>query len=349
MIDAFWHWLGYAVALASLGVLVWALFWDRARRRGRSRQRCRKCWYDLADVVERLGEPTGKSPITCPECGRAHTKPKQLRRTRRRWRWAVVSLLAMSLGGYGLWVVPRVQQRGAFGLLPTTLLVVLGPGKLHRDYVDVHLDETRPRSETTLLLREFQERWRTLGTWSRIAATQYWFLVGWDRFDQHGNQHLIEQLVAEVAWDGHVSSKQVDRLLGEALETIPAVLVSEANDQKKFTWRFRSVAGCFEHGDVDGSLMRYVVTNPIEGVIIGQWVADSTDGYEFEDALFIRPEALTTFQVDAELVREGEIIAAYRVTYSTELHNLHFYRGPDECYANIYPINVDNLPERTDE
>ncbi|MEM9662449.1 MAG: hypothetical protein AAF937_09090 [Planctomycetota bacterium] len=75
------------------------------------------------------GVPTepGDLPAACPECGRAHAKPKHLTWTRRRWGRAVVLGLVMVVGGYGLWVVPRVQERGAWGVVPTTALIVLAP------------------------------------------------------------------------------------------------------------------------------------------------------------------------------------------------------------------------------
>ncbi len=114
-----WHWSGYAVALVSFVGVVWAIFWDRAR----GRKRCRRCWYDLSGV--------GDLPASCPECGRSHAKAKDLTRTRRRWGRAALLSLAMVVGGYGLWVVPRVQERGAWGLIPTTALIAAGPWLEH--------------------------------------------------------------------------------------------------------------------------------------------------------------------------------------------------------------------------
>ncbi|MEL6795859.1 MAG: hypothetical protein AAFO89_03455, partial [Planctomycetota bacterium] len=109
-----WHWSGYAVALLALVGVVWALFWDRAR----GRRRCRRCWYDMAGVPT---EP-GDLPAACPECGRAHAKPRHLTRTRRRWGRAVVLGLVMVVGGYGLWVVPRMQDEGRLGFVPDATL-----------------------------------------------------------------------------------------------------------------------------------------------------------------------------------------------------------------------------------
>lgn len=119
MSEWIWHWSGYAVALVALVGVVWALAWDRPR----GRKRCRRCWYDLSGA----GGGASDVPIDCPECGRAHSKPRHLTRTRRRWLWAVVLGLVMVVGGYGLWVVPRVQDEGGVGTVPSTVMVLAAP------------------------------------------------------------------------------------------------------------------------------------------------------------------------------------------------------------------------------
>ena len=85
------YWLiGGVVALGGLVLLAWALLWDRAR----GRRRCPRCWYDMAGVPGLL----------CPECGREARAEKRLKRTRRRWRWAVGAVLAVALGlGTAAW------------------------------------------------------------------------------------------------------------------------------------------------------------------------------------------------------------------------------------------------------
>ncbi|MEO1583487.1 MAG: hypothetical protein AAFR96_02810 [Planctomycetota bacterium] len=110
-----WHWSGYAVALMACVGVVWALFWDRPR----GQRRCRRCWYDMSGASD--------APVECPECGRAHAKPRHLTRTRRRWGRAAVLGLVMVVGGYGLWVVPRVQDEGRWGLAPTLGLFAASP------------------------------------------------------------------------------------------------------------------------------------------------------------------------------------------------------------------------------
>lgn len=98
--------IGWVLEVGALGLLAWALWWDRAR----GRLRCRKCWYDLEGVVgfrnghaEEAGEeekrPSGTQPHgVCPECGKAHPTERSMRRTRRRWGWAFVALVAGVVG-----------------------------------------------------------------------------------------------------------------------------------------------------------------------------------------------------------------------------------------------------------
>lgn len=74
---------GGILALAGLGLLWWALLWDRAR----GRRRCPRCWYNLA------GTPGN---LTCSECGRTTKTERQLFRTRRRWRWAALALVVLA-------------------------------------------------------------------------------------------------------------------------------------------------------------------------------------------------------------------------------------------------------------
>jgi len=132
-----WHWSGYAVALLACVGVAWALFWDRSR----GWKRCRRCWYDMAGVPT---EP-GDLPAACPECGRAHAKPRHLTRTRRRWGRAAVLGLVMVVGGYGLWAVPRVQDEGWWGLAPNVILFCVYP---ERDWYVAR----EPRIETTAQL-----------------------------------------------------------------------------------------------------------------------------------------------------------------------------------------------------
>ena len=71
--------------------------------------------------------PSAESPAVCPECATRHTKPAQLMRTRRRKKLALAALVGLVFGGYGMWVVPRVQTIGASGVIPTTPMVLIAP------------------------------------------------------------------------------------------------------------------------------------------------------------------------------------------------------------------------------
>lgn len=121
---AFWLLLALGV-----GVLLWALFWDRAGWRGRAGLRCRKCWYDLTGSggVETVSRA---SPVVCPECGRGHQSRRAMRRTRRR-RWGVVLGLGLMAGAYGAGVWPRVSaynfSAGWVGAVPTPALILSMP------------------------------------------------------------------------------------------------------------------------------------------------------------------------------------------------------------------------------
>ncbi len=108
---------GGAVALGGVLVVVWALGWDRARER----VRCPKCWYDMRGVPAGEGEGW-----LCPECGGRIARQRGLRRTRRRWRWAAVGLLA-AVAGVVLFDYPNLRGGGWQKRLPTTALILLLP------------------------------------------------------------------------------------------------------------------------------------------------------------------------------------------------------------------------------
>lgn len=108
---------GGVVALGGVLVVAWALGWDRAR----GRVRCPKCWYDMRGVP--AGEGGG---WLCPECGGRIARERGLRRTRRRWRWAAVGLLA-AVAGVVLFDYPTLRGGGWQKRLPTTALILLLP------------------------------------------------------------------------------------------------------------------------------------------------------------------------------------------------------------------------------
>ncbi len=121
-----WSGLGWALLAVGLGLLAWALFWDRAGWRGRAVLRCRGCWYDLTGCAE-LSRVSKSSQVVCPECGRGHRSIRAMQRTRRRKRWAVVAL-GLLLGAYGASVWPRVKSNnfaaGWVAAIPTPVLMM---------------------------------------------------------------------------------------------------------------------------------------------------------------------------------------------------------------------------------
>ena len=103
--------LGILLGVAGGSLLVWALFWDRAR----GRRRCPRCWYSMEGTL-------GKK---CPECGREARSDRALVRTRRRGGWAALGVVLLLAGLFG----PRAQDALKHGwqrLVPTTAIVGLG-------------------------------------------------------------------------------------------------------------------------------------------------------------------------------------------------------------------------------
>lgn len=151
-------WLYHAggIVLASLAalLLLWSHFWDRAR----GRLRCPKCWYAQVAPPESRGthaarsEPDGAEatdspeqpnsppaspsslrrsvasslPTTCPECAKRITKPRQLCKTRRRWRLALVATL-MLLASPLIAAYPHRADLYIARMMPTWVLLKLLP------------------------------------------------------------------------------------------------------------------------------------------------------------------------------------------------------------------------------
>ena len=101
---------GGVLGIAGLWLAYWALLSDRAK----GRKRCPKCWYDMQ----------GAKSLRCPECGHTAKGERKLRKTRRRWRWALLSVV-LFLGATSLGLTPRVREGGLASILPTTGLILV--------------------------------------------------------------------------------------------------------------------------------------------------------------------------------------------------------------------------------
>lgn len=110
-----WVIAAWVFGVAGVGLLLWAALWDRSR----GRDRCRRCWYALEGAAG-----GGRLPVTCPECGRVHRSARSLRRTRRRWGWAVVALLLIVVSYHGFERRRAVASRGWMAGVPLPLLVL---------------------------------------------------------------------------------------------------------------------------------------------------------------------------------------------------------------------------------
>jgi len=114
-----WVWIVAGVMAGGFGLilLLWSLFWDRAR----GRQRCPKCWYDMQGA-----EADEHGSFHCPECGRVIKRERKLRKTRRRWRWVpLVAVLALSAAMLGMY--PTATRNGWLATAPSSALVVAYP------------------------------------------------------------------------------------------------------------------------------------------------------------------------------------------------------------------------------
>lgn len=120
-----WQVLYWVFIAAAAFVVVRALFWDRPGRRGRAALRCRKCWYDLSgiDGLERIG---ADSPVSCPECGRAHTSLWSMSRTRRHPRQIAIALALLVLA-YAAQATPKIQKSGWSHAIPDVVILLSLP------------------------------------------------------------------------------------------------------------------------------------------------------------------------------------------------------------------------------
>lgn len=111
-------------AAGLLGPLgLWLLWWSLLRDRARGRRRCPNCWYDLR----------GTPGMQCSECGFVARCERQLFRTRRMWRWAIASVIAIGVAGW-LGLTPLARPHGWIGLAPRIMLLWMSAPGGRGDY-----------------------------------------------------------------------------------------------------------------------------------------------------------------------------------------------------------------------
>lgn len=136
---------------------LWLLYYSLLADRAKGRKRCPKCWYDM-QLIE---------GFRCPECGNIIKRQRKLFKTRRKWRWAAVSL-ALLLAGLGLCLTPKIKSDGWAWMVPTTGLIIIQRYREDTWAYDEILDRIRvlhgedkatfPRSKLT------DANWKRLGT-----------------------------------------------------------------------------------------------------------------------------------------------------------------------------------------
>lgn len=140
-----WIWtLSLTTAAIAISFALWALLWDRPR----GRMRCPRCWYSLVGHA---------LPATCPECGRNITKTRQMLRTRRRWRVAMLALLIVAATG---WIAPVVATKGWVAAVPQPALDVAIGAVFADEAAAVVASTSVPRSDWKQALMHWEVRRR---------------------------------------------------------------------------------------------------------------------------------------------------------------------------------------------
>lgn len=123
--------LAGGLVLGAIANIVWGFVGDRSR----GRQRCPRCWYDMAatprtPATKRDDKHVDKDdtpPLcTCPECGEEVFREKELLRARKqRWKISLgVLLLLLSFGSY---LGDKYQRGGVVAMVPTWVLILGAP------------------------------------------------------------------------------------------------------------------------------------------------------------------------------------------------------------------------------
>jgi hypothetical protein len=195
-LDWIWTTTGWCLAAVALALLAWALFRDRSR----GRKRCPKCWYDMAGTpASARDERTGIERFTCPECGRI-SPARRLRRTRRKYRLALVSLLIFG-AAYLTAHIPEYRSGGWVRLIPSTYLAFLAPTDHFKQTLPfaIGFRGAAPVLPMTNEERVGEEAWRRIfagSMWSWQESLFVWRSVESDRAEWLGRVSYPSQWVA---------------------------------------------------------------------------------------------------------------------------------------------------------
>ena len=123
VLNADWAWatLAWALLLGAAVLLLWALLRSRPGLWGVPRLRCPKCWYDMTGAAGDAGDAGG---FACPECGKAIANANQLRKTRRRWGWALLAV-PMLVGWHLAEQKEQIRRQGWASVTPTIALMAM--------------------------------------------------------------------------------------------------------------------------------------------------------------------------------------------------------------------------------
>lgn len=207
MLEWLWWMAGSVIAVGGLVLVVWALFWDRARGRRRCPGRfLSRCWYDLRAT----------EGLRCPECGRVWRSERQLQRTRRRWGWAWVGVLLICSGApVALW---QEMTGGRWRhWIPATALILALP----------HTEETWPLEEIERRITGISGNSQI--NWVRRQALWDW---QWRLLTARCSELALSADTAKVRKDAAMLVLDKSPDVSPAVEAFAALLADPSHDQR---------------------------------------------------------------------------------------------------------------------